>query len=119
MSSMLDPDDYDCTRCGACCVSDYDAVDYVHLSEDDLARLSPAERRFFIHTDKTYGSAQCSMKTAYDEKDNCRCKALEGVVGESVACSIYEKRPSVCRRFEPGTDVCDYARQAAFGVSDR
>ena len=100
-------------------MSDYDAEDYVHLNQEDLARLTPQERRFFVYTDTTYGSSQHSMQTAYDKADNCRCKALEGKVGERVICSIYENRPDVCRKFEPGPSVCDYARRAAFGVSDR
>jgi len=45
-----------------------------------------------------------------------RCVALEGVIGESVSCSIYEKRPDCCRAFqasfEDGTknEACDRAR---------
>jgi len=116
---MIDPDDYDCVRCGACCVSDYDAVDYVHLNQDDLNRLDPDEYDFYVYTDATYGRTQCSMQTARDSQDNCRCKALEGTVGKQVSCAIYDRRPKVCRRFAAESFACDSARKAAFGVSLR
>ena len=116
---MIDPDDYDCTKCGACCVSDFDAPDYVHLLPKELDRLSQAERNRYIYTDRTYGKPQTSMKTAYDKAGNCRCKALEGDLSKEVKCAIYEDRPDVCRNFQPETDVCDYARQLAFGLSHK
>ena len=109
-------DDYDCVRCGACCVSDYDAVDYVHLLPKDLERLTPVERKYYVHTEMALITLQHSMKTRYDSRGNCCCKALEGTVGAEVSCGIYDRRPEVCQKFDPGTDVCDFARQAAFGV---
>ena len=27
------------------------------------------------------------------------CTALDGIIGEQVACRIYEKRPRICHRF--------------------
>jgi hypothetical protein len=47
-----------------------------------------------------------------------RCIALKGVIGIGVACTIYERRPSVCRAFEPSwqsansNSRCDKARLA-------
>ena len=114
---MIDPDNYDCQNCGACCVSDFDAVDYVHLTEDDLDRLNTEEHDKFVYTEATYGRTMCSMKTKYDPAGNCRCAALEGKVGEQVSCGIYDRRPSVCRKFQPETVECDYARKVAFGIS--
>jgi uncharacterized protein len=114
---VIDLDDYDCVKCGACCVSDYDAEDYVILTVDDIAQLNPEEAKAYVYTDTTYGEPQRSMKTARDSQDNCRCAALEGVVGRRVGCAIYDRRPKVCRGFDPETDVCDFARQMAFGVS--
>jgi Fe-S-cluster containining protein len=49
---------------------------------------------------------------------NPRCVALEGEIGCSVRCGIYEQRSTTCREFpfswEDGTrnDKCDRARQA-------
>jgi uncharacterized protein len=44
-----------------------------------------------------------------------RCRALEGVVGQRVACAVYEQRPSPCREVEPGDDKCNQAR-ARYGL---
>jgi len=38
------------------------------------------------------------------------CRALEGVVGQNVTCSVYAHRPSPCREVEPGDDKCNRAR---------
>jgi Fe-S-cluster containining protein len=40
-----------------------------------------------------------------------RCVALDGKVGEWVACRIYEQRSSACRELQPGEDKCIRARQ--------
>jgi Fe-S-cluster containining protein len=50
-----------------------------------------------------------------------RCVALEGEVGVSVSCSIYDQRSSTCREFDPlwsdgqPNAYCDAAR-AAFNL---
>jgi hypothetical protein len=46
-----------------------------------------------------------------------RCIALEGSVGHSVHCTIYDRRPAACRDFAPlsmlgmGDESCDEARR--------
>ena len=50
------------------------------------------------------------------EKHPISCAALEGEVGKSVKCKIYEQRPSPCRRFQPSFENgrnnprCNFAR---------
>jgi Fe-S-cluster containining protein len=41
------------------------------------------------------------------------CTALQGKVGEQCECVIYENRPTVCRNFEAGSDLCREAREQA------
>ena len=47
-----------------------------------------------------------------------RCIALMGIIGKKVHCSIYEKRASACRDFDPSWqnghphERCDMARRA-------
>ncbi len=41
-----------------------------------------------------------------------RCVALRGVMGGAVRCSIYDRRPEICRQFEPGSGGCLEARAA-------
>lgn len=50
-----------------------------------------------------------------DQKDPW-CMALFGIIGKKVTCSIYERRSSACREFEPSwqngvpNERCDAAR---------
>ena len=46
-----------------------------------------------------------------------RCDALQGEIGKSTACSIYDIRPDVCRACEPGDDACNMARRR-FGMTE-
>lgn len=41
-----------------------------------------------------------------------RCAALEGEIGRQVGCSVYDRRPLVCREFQAGSDDCLMVRQA-------
>jgi hypothetical protein len=40
-----------------------------------------------------------------------RCAALEGEIGRHVGCSVYGKRPLVCREFQAGSDDCLMVRR--------
>lgn len=42
-----------------------------------------------------------------------QCVALRGQVGKEVSCSIYARRPLVCREFTVGGDDCREARSRA------
>jgi Fe-S-cluster containining protein len=44
--------------------------------------------------------------------ENNRCIALEGKIGMSVKCSIYNCRPVSCRKFVVGSELCLEARKA-------
>ncbi len=48
--------------------------------------------------------------------DGNRCSALEGEVGASTSCAVYDIRPVVCRACEPGDEACQMARRR-FGLS--
>ncbi len=95
--------------CGACCAH-YRVSFYWAEADDATIQGVPVRmtkklselRRYMIGTDGK----------------NRRCIALQGEIGKSVHCSIYEQRPSPCRGFEPswehGTkrERCDNARLA-------
>jgi len=107
----------DCEACGACCVSDYDAEDYVSTTLEEAAAIE-AEGHGKLLTER--GSRLPTLKTRYDSNGNCRCAALTGRMGESVSCTIYELRPRVCRKFTAGSGPCHMARRAAgLEFSDR
>jgi len=45
--------------------------------------------------------------------DDGRCAALKGQPGVDVACAIYDRRPTVCADFQPGSQYCREARGKA------
>lgn len=105
--------DYDCVKCGACCATNWQDEHYVYLSDGDVAHI-PEHRRdeLVVYTD---GLPSIGLRL---NKQNTRvCAALSGKIGNSVACTIYEHRPFICRHFEPGSMECDYARREMLGIS--
>ncbi|MBI6885147.1 YkgJ family cysteine cluster protein [Pseudomonas putida] len=101
-----------CTSCGACCaffrVSFYwgEAGDGKHqMPSDKVEQISP-------HLVAMKGTNQKQP----------RCLNLDGVIGQTVGCSLYEKRSTSCREFayswEGGVhnQRCDDAR-AAHGIA--
>ena len=82
-----------CTTCGLCCVAPYpEATDY--LPSEGLAP----------EYDALTDDGDCEPRVMRLVAG--RCVALEGEVGRSCACSIYEGRPTVCREYEPGGPLC-------------
>ncbi len=90
----------DCQSCGACCGPPYVANTYITLTPPDVESLSPNERRLLVR-----GVRRPALATAMT-RDGVVCAALRGRVGTHVSCSIYERRPGVCRRFAPGSRAC-------------
>jgi Fe-S-cluster containining protein len=85
-----------CKSCGACCDYSADWPRFWTDSDEDIARL-PAN---LVAED---GNAMAC--------DGNRCKALIGIVGEAVHCSVYLIRPEVCHACLPGDDACAMARE--------
>jgi Fe-S-cluster containining protein len=98
-----------CLSCGACCAF-YRASFYWSEAEGYTPGGVPLKMTkklddFRLMMIGTGGSAP-------------RCIALLGDISRSVRCSIYERRPSICREFEPSwqnntsNPRCDKARLA-------
>ena len=102
-----------CLSCGACCAF-YRASFYWSEAEDHTAGGVP------LKMVKKLTDFRLVMRGT--EGPNPRCIALLGDIGRSVRCSIYERRASVCREFEPSWKTnaanprCDKAR-AAWGLA--
>lgn len=98
-----------CLTCGACCAH-FRVSFYWTEAEQFLGGTVPPEftGRLTPHLAVMLGT-DCAKP---------RCQALEGNVGESVRCGIYEKRPSPCRELDPSwlhgvaSEQCDKARRA-------
>ncbi len=98
----------ECTKCGACCLADYaDTTTFVDLTETDRARLPPKYRLRVIGQHGYF-----SLQTKSNGVQN-RCVALRGTVFKQVKCDVYEHRPTVCRRFRPGSAGCRKALKEA------
>lgn len=88
----------DCQSCGACCVEAGKVVLTGIEEVEAIPKPLVENQRGHLCIAKHMGG---------------RCKALEGVIGKSVNCSIYEIRPAICRKFPPGSDACLEARARA------
>ncbi len=112
---MADPGAFDCERCGACCRAQppFGGGVYVRLDDADLARLEPAERARLAVAAPGGGRA---LRLVTDARGHQVCGALEGQLGERVACGVYARRPGACRRLEAGSAECLLAREEA-GIS--
>ena len=94
------PPEYDCTQCGACCRSFP-----IFASEADAVR-EPAirqEARALPEYLQTEGQTYQLFPLPF----HSRCPYLK----EDELCRIYESRPSVCRRFEAGSEQGIEARR--------
>jgi Fe-S-cluster containining protein len=86
----------DCQACGACCSFSREWPRFT-LEDDDALALIP---------EALVNDALSGMRCVGD-----RCTALIGEIGRSTACSIYDRRPDVCRACQPGDDACQMARE--------
>ncbi|MDX2288015.1 MAG: YkgJ family cysteine cluster protein [Hyphomicrobiaceae bacterium] len=85
-----------CQRCGACCATSAEWPRFSLESEEALAAIPQSL------VARNLSGMAC---------DGDRCRALAGVIGETVACTIYAVRPIVCRDCMPGDPECGIARE--------
>ena len=79
-----------CQRCGACCA--IYRVSFPSTETDKyLGGTVPADQTVDA------GASRSAMRGT--EMSPRRCIALQGVIGDSVVCSIYSNRPSTCKSF--------------------
>ncbi|MFO7685930.1 MAG: YkgJ family cysteine cluster protein [Desulfobacterales bacterium] len=96
-----------CIECGACCA--FYRVSF-YWGESDLCAPNGVPSELL---EKLNDFRFCMQGT---QGSSPRCIALMGIIGKKVHCSIYERRASVCRQFDPswqqGTpnEECDKAR---------
>lgn len=93
----------DCQRCGACCAQ-FRVSFYWAEADDAPGGTVP------VALTRPVGTLHRCM--AGTEARPVRCVALQGEVGRSVGCGIYEQRSSTCRSVQPGDEQCLKARTA-------
>lgn len=80
-----------CQSCGACCNTFRVSFYWAETTATETGTV-PVEM-----TEQMNLYRSCMKGTS---SSNPRCCALEGKVGESVSCSIYEKRSTTCREYD-------------------
>lgn len=97
-----------CLACGACCAY-YRASFYWREADDTTPGGVPVQLTQDL-------SPFRRVMRGTDQKAP-RCVALQGEIGRHTRCSIYERRPNVCRSFTPSyahgipNPDCDKARR--------
>jgi Fe-S-cluster containining protein len=95
----------ECLDCGACCHADYV---HVWVSGSDHARLTPEERDRLTFFEGT----MCYMRMT---DGHCAALVLEDAQWK---CSVYERRPFLCREFARGGSACRHESETK-GVHTR
>lgn len=102
--------EYDCRRCGACCLASTPRPGYVVLSGGESARMRALGLP--VVSDPVQG--ECLGTEPYDGPGGAAaCAAFLGAPGFPCSCSIYADRPARCRDFEAGSAACRLARLRA------
>jgi uncharacterized protein len=84
-----------CLSCGSCCFSEL--TTYVRVEGADHARLGD-------HADEltVFDGHRCYMRM---HDGHCAALVVDAV-SQRFVCSVYEKRPNVCRELERGGPAC-------------
>jgi Fe-S-cluster containining protein len=94
-----------CQSCGACCASF--RVDF-HPAELAGGAFAWADG---VAPELTLPVTANIVRMAGTDLAAPRCVALNGEIGQVVACRIYDCRPSPCREFDTSHAACNRARQ--------
>lgn len=92
----------ECLTCGACCFSELPT--YVRVRGADYERLGDDAERltFFEHN-------RCYLRM-----DGGRCAALTVQTSGRFVCSVYERRPAICRDLKRGGAACQAELDAKY-----
>jgi Fe-S-cluster containining protein len=112
-------DAFDCLTCGACCVANVpEQTAYAETTWTDERRLGRSFVRLNVLRPTRAGMTERGMRVPHGAVRTVQrgghtvCVALDGTVGGKVSCSVYARRPRVCRSScEPGDDVCRMHRR--------
>jgi Fe-S-cluster containining protein len=91
----------ECTACGACCLSESDR--HARVTGDDYERLGEDAERLVVWI----GNQAYMRIVRTGSVGHCAALSVPGAHSRSFACTIYERRPAVCRELERGSPACD------------
>lgn len=108
-----------CQACGACCWAMDETPYFCNVTLEEAKELGAWGRKHIIEIPwndpyawvGTYGAIKTRWRTMQagplKGREILTCEALQGSVLHQVKCSIYEKRPAVCREtLRPGDRAC-------------
>jgi len=99
-SGLGTSDPADCMRCGACCFSQ--SPRHARVTGDDHERLGDdAERLVAWEGNRAF----MRLEPAGDGLYRCAALTIDPAQG-TFACSVYDRRPDVCRDLEHGSAAC-------------
>ncbi len=102
----------DCRRCGICCTSLTWEDTYVNLTPQDEVALGKRFVRLHVVRSEIRTSPTLNKTGPLKGVQDCRCVALRGSLLSAVSCSVYERRPDVCRNaLSPGDRTCQDAKR--------
>ena len=79
-----------CLNCGACCA---------HFRVSFYFGETDSHPQGYVPSELVMPLTPHRVAMKGTDQKNPRCVALTGEVGQSIGCSIYENRPSVCRQY--------------------
>lgn len=94
-----------CQACGACCAAFRVDFHPAELAGGAFAWASGVPAALTVPV------TAAIVRMSGTDTVSPRCAALSGCIGASVACTIYDSRPSPCREFEAGQPSCVRARR--------
>ena len=103
---MSAPDD--CTRCGACCLSENPR--HVRVWGEDYARLGDDAENAVTWLGNEAYVRLAPLSVAGVTVSACASLRIEPESGR-LLCSVYERRPQTCRELERGSGACAGERE--------
>ena len=112
----------DCLPCGRCCFSEDES--YLQLFGLDVARMLPADERHLRRdVERTFmklvgGRCSAFVVDALELDSPVKLTRPAGETRPLFGCSIYERRPDVCRALQRGTSSCRFEYERKFDRPD-
>jgi Fe-S-cluster containining protein len=99
----------ECTRCGACCFSESER--HARVTGDDYERLGVADAERLVHF---IGDLAFMRSVGANGIRRCAALVVDAASG-TFLCSVYQRRPGICRELERGSGSCAGERDTKLG----
>lgn len=126
-----------CRQCGLCCVAPHDQDVFADVTERDVKRLNRRWAARNVVSTNLFNQAlamidgyrlpYAAIRTRWNYQccgplkgtEACMCAALKGSLLHRTSCTIYERRPQICRTaVKPGGRACRQIRKAGWEMAD-